>query len=68
LRDCILRWNDHVQMILVKANRLQCNARHTAEEVWQKLTNCGFDSRIQNLPAVLANPHYVILEMVCTVS
>ena len=33
-----------------------------------EVTKAGFNTWIQNLPAVLTDPHDVILEMVCTVT
>ena len=66
----VLGWNDHdhVQMILVEANRLQSAARHTSQQMRQQLPECYFKGRIQNLPAVFTDPHDVVLETVGTMT
>ena len=51
-------------MIFVKANRLQPNAGHTPEQLWQDLANITADASIQDPAAVFTNPNYVVLKKV----
>jgi hypothetical protein len=52
-----------MQMILIKANRLQLNARHTSKE----LSDVTAYNRIQDPAAVFANPNHVVLKIVYAV-
>jgi hypothetical protein len=57
-----------MQMVLVKANRLYLYAGHTSHQLRQYLYKIAAHSRIQDPSAVFAHPHYVILQVVDTVS
>ena len=57
-----------MQMILIKANRLQFYAGHTSQQLRQELSDITAYARIQDPAAVFANPNYVVLKIVDTVS
>ena len=57
-----------MQMILIKANRLQFNAGHSSHQLRQKLSDVTAHARIQDPAAVFAYPDNVILKIIDTVS
>ena len=54
----------HVQMIVIKANRLYGYARHSSQEPAQGFFNIYRDARLQDPAAVFAYPYDVVLEMI----
>ena len=55
-------------MIPVKADHFNLHAGHTSQQPMQDLFEIIPDSRLQDPPAVFADPHHVILKTICTVS
>jgi hypothetical protein len=57
-----------MQMILIKANLLHLLARHTSQQLRQKLSDVTAHSRIQDPATVFTYPDSMVVEIVNTVS
>ena len=57
-----------MQMILIKANRLQFNAGHTSNQLRQELSNIAAYARFQDPAAVFTNPNHMVLKIIYAVS
>ena len=66
-RSNAVRWRNHhhhMQMIPIKANRLNGHAGHTSQQLPKQLSQMLADARIQDPAAVLAYPNNVVLQLI----
>lgn len=63
-RNAVFGRNEHhhMDLILIKANRLNCYTGQTSQQLGEQLLEGATDPRIQDPAAVLAHPHHVILQ------
>lgn len=58
----------HVEIILVKANRLDGDTRHTSQQAGQLVHKGSLNGGLQNPAAVLADPDNMVLEFICAMT
>ena len=53
-----------MQVIIIKANRLERYARHTSQQLWHYLPYVRTYTRIQDATPVFTHPHHMVFQSV----